>query len=321
MAHTVTINDTNNALSQYCNRFSAQIHQTVKQSLEFERELPFQPCDYAYTGQEGEVGDTLQPYQSAFTPVNTETFDGITSFLQIGKIDLLFDAIQLEKYYSKWKCDWFEAGKDPAVWSYPRYIIDNFVITKATEELNTASWSGVRVAPTPGTAGAPIEAFDGFKKGIADMITASRLTPTNTGALVASTMVAQVRDHHNQIPEPYRYMQGITFCSKTIAQQYADDYASKFPSRKVTEDEPDRMYVRVDHYNKTLVGVTAMEGSDRLITVFNSRPSMIIGTRDGFPRYFDFRFEVEDRKVKAFCELYRFFSFETTKHMFVNEQV
>jgi hypothetical protein len=47
---------------------------------------------------------------------------------------------------------------------------------------------------------------------------------------------------------------------------------------------------------------------------------MIVGTRTGYPQYFNFRFEPVDRNLKCFAEIYRFYNFETTQHCFVNEQ-
>jgi hypothetical protein len=101
---------------------------------------------------------------------------------------------------------------------------------------------------------------------------------------------------------------------------YADDYAAKFPSREVNEVRHDQKYLRVDHYNKVIKPMVSMEGSSRIVVQFDDAMGMIVGTRAGMPRFFDFRFEAEDRNLKMFAEIHRFFNFETCLHTFVNDQ-
>jgi hypothetical protein len=135
--------------------------------------------------------------------------------------------------------------------------------------------------------------------------------------------VATVRGFCEDIPEPYRYRSGKIFMSKTHAQSYSDNYKSTYAgnSAVINEQAVSGLRLRVDDYNKQIVGVTAMEGSDRIVCVFDNQESMIVGTRIGYPQYFNFRFEPVDRNLKCFAEIYRFYNFETTKHCFVNEQV
>lgn len=320
MAHAITINTTGNALGQYCVRYGNQIHQTIRQGLEIESLLPKVSCDHTYQGQDVDISDILQPYQKGFTPNNTETFGGVKNTLQLAKIDLEFDWLQMESFFDKWKCNWFEAGKPEQDWTYPKYIMNQVVLPKVIEEINLNSWKGEYVAPTAGTPGGYLTTFTGFKKHIEDLITATSLTPITTGALVATTMVAQVRTFCEGLPLLYKYKSGKILMSKTNAQRYADDYQTKYPSRKVTEDTPDKLYLRVDHFNKTIIGIDAMEGSDRFVCIFDNMDSLIVGTRRGMPTMPNFRVHVEDRSLHVLTEFYRFYGFETLKHVFVNEQ-
>lgn len=319
MAHTINIEELGNALGQYCVKYGKRIHQTLKQELEFEKELPFVDCDYAYQGQDMTVGQVMQPYQKAFTPNNSESFDGVLNILQIGKIDLEFDWEELMKFYSKWRCNWFEAGKPEQDWTYIRYIIDQGILPEFHEELNLSSYNGVYNAPTAGTPGAFLDTFTGYKKWIEDFVTAGELVPLTTGAFTDNTMVDQVRDFCKQLPINYRRRQGILIMSDTNAQRYAEHYQLKYPTREVTEKFQDRQYLRVDHYNKLIVGKKSMEGSNRIICIFPGLDSMLVGTKTGFPMYPNLRFHVYDRTVHVLGEFYRFFGFETLQHMFVNE--
>jgi hypothetical protein len=320
MAHTISIEATAAGLNQFQTRFGPKIHSLMRQGLEFERELPFVGADYAYTGQDVAVGDILQPYQSGFTPNNTENYDGIDNFLRPVKADLQFTAEQLEKFFSKWKYNWFTPDSAAIERGYSAYIINQVIIPKLLEELNLASWAGEFVAPTPGTPGAVLESVDGFKKNIEAQITAGRLSEVMTGSLVASTMVAQVREFCNDIPEPYRYKSGKIFMSKTRAQEYSDNYKDTYKLNSSVISTVDGLRLRVDDYNKTIVGITAMEGSDRMVLVFDQEPGMIVGTREGYPQYFQFRFQEFDRTLKCMAEIYRFYGFETCLHTFVNDQ-
>ena len=320
MAHSITVTTTGNALGQYCVRYGNRINQTIREGLELESELPKIQCDYAYQGQDVTISDILQPYQKAFTPNNAETFDGVLNTLQLGKVDLEFDWTQMETFFNKWKCNWFEAGKSEDEWTYPRYIMEEVIIPKVIEELNTVSWQGSYAAPTPGTAGAVLTTFDGFAKKIADYITAGDLTPVVTGALVSTTMVAQTRTFCAGLPSKYRHKKGRIFMSKTNAQMYADDYQAKFPARKVTVEMHDKQYLRVDHYNKLIIGLESMEGSDRMVCVFDGLDSMMIGSKTGTPQLPEFRFHVVDRSLHVLAEFHRFFGYETLLHTYVNDQ-
>lgn len=321
MAHAITIEAAASGLNQFVQRFGSRIHQSMKQMLELENELPFVETEYAYTGQEVAITDILQPYQPQFTPNNEETYDGITSTLRPIKADLQFTAEQLEKFFAKWRANWFTPDSMDIERGYAAYILNNHVLPQLTEELNSASWAGVYSAPTPGTAGAVLESVDGFKKAIADQITAGRLSPITTGAFTDSTIVDQVRAFCDDIPEPYRYRTGKIFMSKTLAQKYSDRYKAQYQGNSAVIADPNGLRLRVDDYNKQIVGITAMEGSSRIVCALDNMESLIIGTRTGFPRFFNFRFQEFDRTLKCMAEIYRFYSFETCLHCFVNDQV
>jgi hypothetical protein len=63
-----------------------------------------------------------------------------------------------------------------------------------------------------------------------------------------------------------------------------------------------------------------MEGSDRFVCTFPGFRSLIVGEREGYSRYPNFRFQVFDRTLKAYAEIYRFYGFESAKHLFVSDQ-
>lgn len=320
MPHSITIAGAAAGLNQFANKFSDKIHQSLKDQLEFDVMLPQVSCDESYTGQEITVSGMLQPYQHQFTPNNEEEFDGITSTIQVAKVDLQFTAEQLEKFKNKWRNNWFTPNPEDIRSTYAGYVMGQHILPQLGEELNEASYKGATAAIVPGTPGAILESFDGYATRIAGHITDGRLVPITTGALVEGTMVTQVRNFCKAIPRQYRYKKGTLFMSKTNAQKYADNYQNTYTTRKVNEEEQDKLYLKVDHFNKMIKGMTCMEGSDRIICVFDNLDSMIVGKRKEFPDYFNFRFQEFDRTLKVFAEIYRFYNFETCIHTFVNDQ-
>lgn len=318
MPITISVDALAAGLQQQSVVYSNQFQSVLRTGLELESELPFQNAESSYSGQDVAIGDLLQPYQHAFTPRNAIDFDGIKTDLKPIKLDMEINAQQLEKFFTRWRPDFFTPNPDQQV-GFLQSIYSH-IASKWMEELNRMSWAGVFAAPTPGTPGAVLTSIDGYAFNVAAQITAGRLTPINTGVLTPLDAVDQVRAFCEDIPEPYRYAPGMIFMSKTFAQAYADDYQTKYPTRAVTENTPDALYLRVDHYNKTIKGVTAMEGSSRFACVMNNAPSMIVLTRTGYPTYPELRFEAIDRRLKVFAEIYRGYGFESCLHMFVNEQ-
>ena len=108
--------------------------------------------------------------------------------------------------------------------------------------------------------------------------------------------------------------------SSDWVQAYAEAYEAKYPHQKVNTDNPDVPYVRINHYNKVLVPINSMVGSDRMILKFPNMDGLIIGTRSGFNRYPSLRVYIEKRSICFAGEFYRFFGVETFKNFFTNEQ-
>lgn len=317
----ISIEATVAGLNQYQTTFSPQIQARMRTDLEFEKLLPWGSTERLYTGQEIELTGGIQPYQPAFTPNGGESFDGIDNFVRPIKVDKLFSAEQVEKFFNGWKSNWFTPNANDLQRGYAAYIMNMHLLPLILEELNRAAWIGEYVAPTPGTPGTMAQSVDGFAKNLATQISAGRITVVPTGTLVPSTIAQQIReDFCKQIPEPYRYSTGKIFMSKTNAQAYSDAYKAEHKDWTNDAAQPDGLYVRVDDYNKVIVGLTAMEGSDRVIAVFDNKPSMMCIDRTGFPRYFNFNFQPFDRTIKVMAEIYRAYGFDNGLHLFCNDQ-
>lgn len=316
----ITIATTAAALNQYSTTFAPTIAQGLKQELEFERLLPFRTADRTYVRANVSVNRALQPYQPDFTPNNAESFDAVENTLQPGKVDLQFTQADLEEFFDAWMINWFELGKPATEWSYPRYILENHIMPQLMEDINLASWAGQRVNPTAGTAGTYLQSWDGYKKKIADAITAGKLTPIATGAPASGSMVEWIREFCHSLPTPYRFKAGKIYMSATNASRYSEDYAEKYPRASDVINNPNAPVVRVDHFNKTVVGINAMEGSDRIFFSPDITDNIIVVSKRGMPAYPVFRFQEFDRTLKVLSEMSRAYGFEYWDHLFVNDQ-
>lgn len=316
----ITINTVGNALGQYCTRYGNVLNQSLKQKLEFEQFLPKVSCDYAYQGLDVAHTHVLQPYKKTFSPNNEATFSGELNVLSYGKIDLSYDWSEIEKFLDKWQCNWFEAGKPEQDWSFPRYMIQEVIMSTFDADVNEASWNGEFTDPgTNSTPGSYLTTWNGFKYHLEAFVGDSSLAPLIIGAIGDTTAVEQVREACALLPKLYRYAKGTIYGSKEDVHKYANDYEQKFPYRIANTAQQDDMYLKVDKYNKTLVGLDCMSEGDPLIFQFDGMPGMIVGTKTGISMFPALRFHVYDRELHVLGEFARFYGFETLKHTFVTQ--
>jgi len=321
MAHTISIAVGAADLNQYQVRHKEGLRDKMRQGLELEGYLPYVSCDYAYAVPNATPSNVIQPYQAAFTPVNTDTIDSVENRLQNLKVDLEFDALQLEKFFNKWKSNWFELGKSPIEWSFPRYMVQEIIWPKMTEELNWLSYNGDYAAPTAGTAGAYTTSVDGFKIKIEDAITASKLTPVASGSFTGSDIRAKLEAWIDGFPIPYRNAPGTVFMSVTNATRYYRNFRAEFGWGAGNINNENKT-LDIDGYagRKRIMPLASMEGSNRWIFVPDGVQSMIVGTRTGQPVFPELRFEAFERKLKCMGEFSRFFGFEHYNDVIVNDQ-
>lgn len=321
MAHAITIAATNAALNQFASTFAADVKQVFRTGLEFESNglIPFVTADHTYTATNVEPASVLQPYQPRFTPNNSESWDAVSNTLRPIKIDLTYNEEHLQKFYDGWRNEWFEAGKNPMEWSYPKYIIEQAIAPKYREELNHMAWAGEYVAPTPGTPGSYLESVDGWKIQIANAITAGDLVPVNSGSYTSSDIRSKLEAWFMSMPEQVRNKGGVVLMSATNAREYYFDYRGDF-STATWGNLQESGGMLVDGFGVKIIGISAMEGSDRWIFLPGSQQNMIIGTKRGHPTYpqFVFDFDLYNLYVKA--AFYRFFGFEHWGNLYVNDQ-
>lgn len=318
MPANASIRNTATDLEVYARTYDPEIRQALRTGLEFENNPNVAPraADKVFVAPSVSTTELLQPWQNAWTPKGSYEFDAVPNELRPIKLDHTVTSEDLEVFWTSWMIEWFEAGKDPNTWNFPRYLFDTVFLPKITEELNEMAWKGVYAAPTPGTAGGYLTSVDGYHEKIKDAVIAGDLTEYSTGALLESTMVAQIEEWIDSIPVPYRDAPGVIFMSQSNKRKYQRNYRSEFKYNAELATEQ----LRVDATNKTIIGINAMEGSDRIMFSPAVSRNMVWVTRIGRPTYFNLTFEQEKRSVHMFGEIFRAFGFNFWEHLFVNDQ-
>lgn len=315
----VTVAAAADGLNQFAVTKAQMIQQKLRTGLEIESLFTPRACDNTYSAPNATASEILQAYQWQFTAKGNVTLDAVENKLQKIKGDFVITADDLEKFWDTYMVEWHEIGRDPMEWNFPRYLYEEVFLPKILEEMNHNSYNGTYSAPTPGTPGDSINSVDGLAKKIADAITASSLTEYATGALVASTMVDQIEAWCDSLPDPYRDAPGAILMSKTNAIAYGRDYRENFGTGNgVAGNENNEL--RVDYTKKRVIGLTAMEGSDRIIFSPDTKKNLIWGTRRGYATYPSIRWEKRQRTIEGSFELYRFYGVEFWDHLFVNDQ-
>ena len=322
MAHTITIESTEVALNQHMVTYAPDVKQVFRQGLEFEtmpEHIGIVSADDVYTAQNVNIGELLQPYQPQFTPKNTESWDAVSSTLKPIKIDLKFSEEQLFKFIDKWRNEWFEAGKDPMQWSYPRYITENLIAPKWREEMNKIAWLGQFVDPTPGTAGDFLDSVDGYKITIENAITAGSLVPVASGSFTSSDIRSKLEDWMKSMPVAVRGMGGVVLMSDTNARNYYYDFRGDFATATWANLQA-QGGLTIDGFPVIVKGLKGMEGSNRWIFLPNAAQNMIVGTRRGYPLYPQFILDHDLYNLHMKAVMYRFYSFEFWDNLYVNDQ-
>lgn len=319
MAHIITIDSAAENLNRHAVTYAPEVKQQLRTGLEFEKMLPFVQADKVYTSTNVKIGSLIQPYQPRFTPKNTESFDAVDNVLRPIKIDLEFTEDQLMEFYDKWAVNWANPEGDQKSKTYYQYIMSDLIAPKYQEEMNSLSWSGVYVAPTPGVAGEVLDSADGFNINLTRAITAGKVVPIPSGSYTASDIRQKLEDWMMSMPVAVRSKPGTIYMSDTWARKYYYDYRGDFSVATWQSLQKNGGYA-IDGFNVKIQPMASMEGSNRWIFVPDSAPNMICGTRKGYAKDPQFTFDGDLYTLKAKAVIHRFYGFEYWEHTFVNDQ-
>jgi len=271
--------------------------------------------------------DVLQPYQKALTPSGTLTVAPLSKSLTKMKYETIVDPDTIEDTYAGFLAS--IDTNDRKAWPITRYVAMK-MLSKGREAFETkAIYKGVYLAPTPGTAGAAADAFDGLGTQIAADITATTITPVATGVLAtdASDLAKQIEQwvvdcravSATQAEIIDNYCTEI-FCDKAIALLAAKGFGINYNTQynQTGASIMTAVYrVQIPFTNLTLVGLPSMSGKKRLVmTPSENRLCRVKrpASEAAAEMY------VNGREITLFSDHWKAVSYWDPAYMFVNDQ-
>lgn len=256
----------------------------------------------------------LQPFQKAFTPIDPLTITPV----EIQAYKLKIDA---SEYPDDLEATWlgFLAGNslNRKDWPFVRWFMEEHLIPQAKEDYELLEvYKGVYAAPTPGTAGAVSTSMVGFKKLIADYITATRITPITTGAPSATntTWVGQVESFADSINTKYWGVKMQLAMSEMNARKFARGYQEKYGKDTNYKDGKGE----VPFTNLTVIGLPSMGTSNRIWCTPKSNAVRLMKKTENMD---NMNIENVDRQVKLYTDWWDGVGFIIPEVVFCNEQV
>lgn len=126
------------------------------------------------------TSELLQAFQCKWTPKGLVSLTPNEIILQEVKID--FDITCTKDIAESWVGFLDDGNLDYSQKPLVRWLLDKYLYPQHREDRELASFNGVRMTPTDGTAGLAINAVDGFNTIIAKGITDGKITPIASGA-------------------------------------------------------------------------------------------------------------------------------------------
>ena len=324
---TITIDAAAELLNYHNHTFKNEIRTQILEGLELENNIlsPAMSEGDTYTCERATAGEILQPYQGAYTAKGSITHTESNIRVRAIKSDFDFTELDLEKWWTRYLASRFEAGKDPLTWTFPRFIVERVIVPKMYSEMNNNAWNGIYAAPTPGTPGASIDSIDGFKKVIADKVTAGTINVLASGSFTASTIRENVEAFIDLLPDHITEKGGKILMSSANRRKYTRDYRDEFgaKAREVALTNNSKESVFVDSCDIELVGVRSMGSSSRFVFVPNEEMSnMVYVSRMGYAMLPEFIFKSSNpRTLHMSSTIYRGYGFEDSLNIWVNNQV
>lgn len=324
---TITIDALAEHLNDHSRMFATDIQTKTRVGIELESILtPRLSTGEYYVVENAEVSEVLQGYQGSFTPKGSVAHNENSIRVRPIKMDLNFTEVDLEKWWNSWMVDRFDVQKNPEEWTFPKYITEKEIMPKFKDDLNRIGWLGQYAAPTPGTANDAVDAVDGYKKVIADLITAGSIPsgnvyPITGGTITTSNIRDEIEAFLDSIPEEITSKGGRILMSPKMRRWYFRDYRAEFTQQTTLLMDNAVNNVMVDSYNVKLEAVTTMAGSNRWIFLPNNRDNMVWVSRTGAPVYPQMIFKSQARVLQLYATIFRGFGFEYPQEIYVNDQV
>lgn len=256
----------------------------------------------------------LQPFQKAFTPLDPLTITPVEIQSYKMKIDSSEYPDDLEATWLGFLAADSLNRKD---WPFVRWFMEEYLIPQAKEDFELLEvYNGVFAAPTPGTAGAAGTSMNGFKKLIADFITAGRITPITTGAPSGTntTWVGQVETFADAINTKYWGVKMQLAMSEMNARKFHRGYQTTYGKDTNYKDGKGE----VPFTNLTIIGLPSMGASNRIWCTPKGNSVRLMKKTENMD---NMNIENVDRQVKLYTDWWTGVGFIIPEVVFCNEQV
>lgn len=268
--------------------------------------------DTRWRGAQSTIDRLLQPFQKGWTPLGTTGFTPI-------EIEQFPFKMDYEDYPDELEATWLgflaDGNLDRREWPFVRWVVEVHLLPKIKEdyELNEI-FAGVRVAPTPGNAGAAGTGMNGIKYLRNLYIGNGRITPINTGSLATdpSDFVDQIEEFCDMINTRY-WMQNMELnMSQTLARRYARGHRAKYGK----DNDFTGVKTTVEGTNITVVGRPSHNGSDIIWATPKNNAVRLLKKSQNMDRV---RIETQKRQVQIFTDFYSGIGFLIPEIVFTND--
>lgn len=300
-------------LGSYMRKWDKTISKIIFQDLELEKYMTKKSGimdEWVSAGSS--VDEILQPHQCGWTPKGTVSVNARINKVRQIKIDLTLSC--LDDLYTSWLGFMADETKQRKDWPFVKFVVMEHVIPKIKEELDYNSYNGVYAAPTVGTAGNSIDTVDGLGTIIASEITAGNIVPIPTGVITSTNIVDRVESFIDSLPHKYSNLSAPILMSKTNERRYWRDYRNNFGGNNNYNGQNN---LQVDATSVKIIGVSAMEGSDRFIHTPKGNLQV------AFDKIYTpniLNVDTDKREVNIFGDFKRGYGIADLNKIFVNDQ-
>ncbi|QHL87422.1 hypothetical protein GU926_08225 [Nibribacter ruber] len=259
------------------------------------------------------MGRVLQPFQKAWTPLNSLEFKPLA-------IEQFKMKVDTEEYPDDLESSWLGfltgEGIDRKEWPFIRWFVEIMLLPQAKEdyELNEV-YKGVFQAPANGVAGAAGTSMNGLRKCINDNVTAGRITPIVMGAPDTDNkvFVQQIEDFVDKINLRYQHIPMQLALQPSLEKRFHRGYKALYG--KDTDYKASNG--SVDFSNITIKGLPSMIGSNK---IFCTTPGNAIHLGKRTQNKNAMNIESVDRMVKLFTDWSSGVGFILPELVFTNDQ-
>jgi hypothetical protein len=277
--------------------------------------------DTIWRGTLSSLDRVVQPFQKAFTPISTLTFKPNQFDLYKLKIDVEENPDDLEATYLGFLAS--IEDNDRANWPFVRFWIENHIMPKKDEDLETGEYfTGVHAAPVAGTAGAAGTSMNGLRKVIRGYNTAGR-TNLGNGAIAMGAPAAddadfctQVEEAIEAIPSLFRSKLDYWFMSKENELRYKRGKRKKY-GLVINYLQSNEALQIEDFPNISVKGLESHTGSDLM---WGTIPANRIRPVKKAALANTMKVESAKRLVSVYTDWWEALNFEVPEFIFHNDQ-